>query len=179
MPVGEAVEGTGGKYTLEPGEYYFRVVPRMETGGGYVFKTEDDTSRNGDPQIKLVLQVGDDDGTIHVLESLTFTKKAMWRISGFLKAVGAYPGKGELFSLDAEKCIGMKGRCRTINEVPQGSQYERTRIDEWVPAPEQKPEMIEKVKPTATELAMESQKRREPESSGGGGGDYTDDIPFM
>jgi hypothetical protein len=172
MAVAETVEGGGGKYTLEPGEYHFRVVEQMETANGHVFRTEDDTSMDNDPQIKLVLKAGDDNGTIHVLESLTFSEKALWRISAFLKSVGAYPGKGELFSLDAEKCIGMTGRCSTINKMPTNGKYERTKIKDWIPAQAQKPELIAKVKPTETELAMESQRKQEPKQ------DYSDSIPF-
>jgi len=131
----------GGQYTLEPGEYHFKVVEESTTGGGFSFRTEDGESRNGDPQIKMVLMVGDEHGQVMVLESLTFSNRAAFRISQFLKSAGAYPGPGLEIDLDAERCIGLHGKCTTINE-PNSKGYDRTKIDTWVEAQEQNPDKI-------------------------------------
>ena len=69
--------GGGGKYTLDPGKYFFRVLPRMETKTGRIFETMDTSSSKDDPQIFLVVEVGDKLQTITVLES-------RWGLQSFL-----------------------------------------------------------------------------------------------
>lgn len=167
----------GGKFTLEPGEYYFKVVPEVEFGSGNYFKTEEDVSGNGNPQIKLALMVGDKTNQIKVKDYLTFTDKAAWRISSFLKAAGVYPGAGVDLNLTAQMCIGLSGRCETENETPQNSTHERTQIKAWLPAPEQHPERL-----MATALNM---KQADPDMPPPPSADeepapavYDDDIPF-
>lgn len=161
-------DATGGsRYTLEPGIYHFRVVPEIEFSAGNYSRTEEETSQAGNPQIKLALMVGDGAGQVKVVERLTFTEKAAWRVSSFLKAAGVYPGAGVSLNLTAAMCIGLTGRCETENKVPNGGQYERTVVKNWLPAPEQHPERL-------TVAALDTP----PPPTVADETPYTDEIPF-
>lgn len=137
----------GGKYTLEPGRYWFRVLSSFETDFGSVFHTEEKESGQGNPQIQLALEIGNKEQTVTAVDYLTFTDKAAWRISSFLKAAGVYPGSGVDLNLTPAMCIGLTGLCETLNEIPKNGKYERTKVKEWIAAPEQHPERL-----TATAL---------------------------
>ncbi len=160
----------GGKYTLEPGTYHFRVVPEVEFGPGNYSRTEEETSQSGNPQIKLALLIGDANEQVKVVERLTFTEKAAWRISTFLKAAGVYPGSGVELNLTAAMCIGLTGKCETENRIPSGSTYERTVVKNWLPASEQHPERLTiAALDTPPPPAAEDEPAPLP---------YDDDIPF-
>jgi hypothetical protein len=160
----------GGKFTLEPGEYQFRVVPEIEFGAGNYARTEEDTSQNGNPQIKLALVVGNQNEQVKVIERLTFTDKAAWRISSFLKAAGVYPGSGVDLNLTAAMCIGLTGYCETENMVPKGGTRERTVVKTWLPAPEQHPERL---------MAQMLDTPVPPPVAADEPGPYTDEVPFF
>jgi hypothetical protein len=104
----------------------------METAKGHCFRTKDTVSQNNDQQISLVVQVGDGEDTINVLESLTFSQAAQFRIGQFLRSAGAYPGHGVNIELKAKMCVGLRGRCRTENTVPKPGEFKKTKIKEWI-----------------------------------------------
>jgi len=143
MPHTTTTDGTGGnRYTLEPGQHEWLVVPDIEFGQGNYAKTELKRSSTGNEQIQLALVVGNEDGAVTVIDYLTFTDKAAWRISTFLKSAGVYPGSGVDIDLTPQMCIGLTGMCETINELPQNGKYERTKVKTWLPAEEQHPERL-------------------------------------
>lgn len=155
-------EGGGGLFTLEPGEWHWKVVPEVEFGAGNYEKTEDCTSSKGNEQIKLALLVGDKERQVKIIDYLTFTGKAAWRISTFLKSAAVYPGHGVTGNLTAGMCIGLSGLCETENEPKLNSSYEKTVIRSWLPAAEQHPERL-------PELTKEPIEGSEP---------FTDEVPF-
>lgn len=137
----QTVEGSTAKYTLENGEYMWRVIPEV-TMGDRVFTTSDGHSDKGDEQINLVLKVGTKEEQITVLERLTFSSKAQWRISEFLRSAGAYPGHGVSIDLKAHQCIGLGGKCRTLNSEPDYKGKVYTNIDNFLEAETQDPNKI-------------------------------------
>jgi hypothetical protein len=160
------------KYTLEPGVHGWKVVERVEFGD-YQFYTEDRISqRSGDEQIQLVLLVGSTEEHIQNIQMLTFSDAAMWKVAEFLKSAGIYAGEGVPVCLMAKMCIGLTGKCRTANEIPEGKKYERTDIAEFLEAPEQHPEKIPGY--LKSENAADAAKRLEAV----GEPDYSDDIPW-
>jgi hypothetical protein len=135
------VDGSTAKYTLENGEYMWRVIPEVTTGDR-VFRTSDGHSDKGDEQINLVLKVGTRDEQITVLDRLTFSSRAQWRVSEFLRSAGAYPGHGVSIDLKAEQCIGLGGKCRTLNGEPDYKGKVYTSIDRYLEAEKQDPGKI-------------------------------------
>lgn len=130
------------KYTLDPGVHGWKVVEQV-TFGDYRFLTEDRISqRSGDEQIQLALLVGREAEHVQNIQTLTFSDAAMWKVAEFLKSAGIYAGEGVPVYLVAKMCIGLTGKCRTVNQIPEGKQYERTDIAEFLEAPEQHPEII-------------------------------------
>ena len=159
------------KYTLDEGVHGWKVVERVEFGD-YQFFTEDRLSqRNGDEQIQLALLVGSTEEHVQNLQVLTFSDAAMWKVAEFLKSAGIYAGEGVPVCLMAKMCIGLTGKCRTVNEVPEGKKYARTEIAEFLEAPEQHPEKIPGylMSESAGDAAVRLQAPQPPDD---------DDIPF-
>jgi len=131
----------GGKNILEPGEYFFKVLPSVEFSESYTVHTQADTSSNGNEQIILALEVGTKDERVKMVDYLTFTEGAAWRISTFIKAVGGYPGSSKDVELTAAKCIGLTGKCETAVEKNKKG-YDRMRIAWYIPADKQDPNLF-------------------------------------
>jgi len=98
---------TGNGYALlEPGEYDFEVVDAKER-----------ISQSGNEMIELKLRL---QGEVHVFDNLVFTEKALWKIDQFLKAVGAHPGEDKDITVEADDCLGHRGRCQLKIETYTG-----------------------------------------------------------
>jgi hypothetical protein len=131
---------SGSRRTLPPGEYFFKVLPEVEFSETYVIRTEDSVSNAGNEQIILALEIGNKEGTVKVADYLAFTEAAAWKISTFLKAVGAYPGSGVDIDLHADMFIGMKGRCETMLE--KKGDYENVKVKRYIAAEKQDPSIL-------------------------------------
>ncbi len=115
---------------------------RLKPGRNYWWKVEDAEdlySKSGDPQIKLILRVGDRDGAVKMFESLTFSENAFFRVEQFVKSAGVSPKKGVSFEFSAADCIGLKGVCTVRDEESKTNGKTYSRIDKWMEANEQRP----------------------------------------
>ena len=96
------------EFTLPPiGEYNFIVVGADKT-----------YSSNGNPMIKLRLELQGADGS--VWDNLTITDNMMWRVVTFLESVGLKKkGKDLDISIGeaVDKCLGLEGRCKIKHET--------------------------------------------------------------
>jgi hypothetical protein len=174
MPRGTARNIEKKVYTLPESEWQWRVVDRAAFGSKD-FCTEDGfTSTGGYEKIQLIVKVGNAQQHIHVFVNLIFTDAAAWKVTEFMKSAGIFPGDGVEYYLTAHMCIGLGGTCRTRNEVPDGSKFERTQIVEFLETAEQHPEKIPGFLMTqdAGEAAMQIQGRVENTEY------EQDDIPF-
>ena len=161
-----------GMFNLPDGEYHFKVLPYMETLTGKIFKTTDKRNDDNNDQIQLILKVGDKNDSINMFETLTFSKKAQYRIRQFLLAVGAYPGHGIDIELDAEKCIGLSGKCTVKNIEKKNSKFEKTVIDEWIEATVQNSSKIEGL------IAVDMPEPANVDEPKAKADAFDDDVPF-
>lgn len=106
----------GGTIILAPGEYPFEVT-----------NCEAKTSKAGNPMFELKLRVGD---KASVYDNLVFTQAAFWKIDQFLRAVGAHPGEGQSIDLEADDCIGHKGRVK-IRTGKTASGNDRNEVESY------------------------------------------------
>lgn len=157
--------GREGFIRLKPGRYYWKVTD-AETAW---------SQRTGAEQIKLTLQVGDKNGTMRILETLTFSEKALFRIEHFLKSAGVYPGDDVDLDVRPEECIGLSGWCETIDEAQDnGKVY--AKIDVWLPREKQDASRFAAVERAA--IASSRSQKRDVDEWDGDIGPMGDDIPF-
>lgn len=165
MPRGCSTEAEKQKYTLDDGVWRWKVLTDGEAFKRQQF-TEEGLTTGGDDKIQLVVKVGDVKHSIILIETLTFSAKAEWKMNEFLKSAGIYAGKGVQYFLTAEMCVGLQGQCRTKNK--QNGDYLNTNIAEFLEAGSQHPESIPGFLMSDTENAMAVQSPAEVE----------DEIPF-
>ena len=92
------------------GEYNFIVVSAEKT-----------YSQNGNPMIKVRLDLQGADGS--VFDNLTLTDSMMWRVVTFLESIGLkQKGKELTMSIGdaADKAVGMEGRLKVKHETYNG-----------------------------------------------------------
>lgn len=158
---------------------------RLKPGRNYWWRVEDAEdlySLKGDPQIKLILKVGDRDGTVKMFESLTFNENAFFRIELFMKSAGVYPGDGVDVEFAAADCIGLQGGCTVRDEESKKDGKAYSRIDKWLEANAQNPlrTWIDRARaaddspPPGAGYAL----RPEDDHSYNDAGPVGDDIPF-
>jgi hypothetical protein len=97
----------------------------------YVRNAEETTSTQGNPLIKLTLQVN---GTFTVFDNLTFVENSYWKIDQFRVATGEVLGKpGSDMSLEPDDCIQRRGQVSIdIDEFPKGSGRKRNIVAEYI-----------------------------------------------
>lgn len=94
-------------YLVPPGEYRLRIKD-----------AEEQTSKSGNPMVKLTLRVLKEDGTegVAVHERIPFTPTTYWKVDLFLQACGKHPGEGVQVSLDVDEMVGWEFRARLKHE---------------------------------------------------------------
>ena len=118
--VKKADEG-GDLYRLLPeGEYKFRVLEATES-----------TSKAGNDQFVVNLRILDEAGEVAITDWIPCIKKAIWKVSSFLRAVGTIDiakteGVGKAFA----QSVGMKGRLELTHEEYNGK--DRNRVKRYV-----------------------------------------------
>jgi hypothetical protein len=132
------------KYTVGPKE---QDVPPE---GDYDFIVDDATekeSRQANAMIELQLVIEHNGSRTRVFDYLVFTPRAFWKIDHFLSATGEKLVEGQEFTLEAEDCIGRKGRCHLIVDNYQGEA--RNKVDDylWPVTSPAKPATLSKVQP--------------------------------
>lgn len=111
---------------LPEGEYRFRVKEATES-----------TSKSGNDQFVLNLRILDDAGEVAVTDWIPCIKKAIWKVSSFLRAVGTIDiakteGVGKAFA----QSVGMEGRLELTHEEYNGK--DRNRVKRYVNPSEEK-----------------------------------------
>jgi hypothetical protein len=119
-------------------------MPTYTSGGGafpdvfpdgiYWFAVEDASekeSRRGNPMIELRHRIYGDGNSIGAYDYLVFDPKCFWKIDQFRVATGEQLIKDQRVTLEAEDCVGRKGRCHLIVETYEGKT--RNKIEEYLP----------------------------------------------
>lgn len=94
---GESASST--VYFVPEGQYWLEIT-----------KASEETSSNGNTQILLEVTVIFADGTEGPTfrEYLTFTPKALFRVNGFLKAIGKYAGHGVAVAIECRRLLRLR-----------------------------------------------------------------------
>lgn len=109
------------EFSIPPiGEYNFMVMSAEKT-----------YSQNGNPMIKVRLDLQGADGS--VFDNLVLTDKAMFKVVTFLESIGLKE-KGKELSLSigeaADKAVGLEGRCKIKHETYNGEA--RAKVDHYI-----------------------------------------------
>jgi hypothetical protein len=114
-------EESGDLFRLLPeGEYKFRVKEATES-----------TSKAGNDQFVVNLRILDEAGEVAITDWIPCVKKAIWKVSSFLRAVGTIDiaqkeGIGKAFA----QSVGMEGRLELTHEEYNGK--DRNRVKRYV-----------------------------------------------
>ena len=108
--------------TKEPGEYDFTVVESYE-----------DTSKLGNPLIRLSIQI--DDGPT-IKDNLVFTEKAFWKIDAFRRAVGDEPKVGQEEDIEPGSFVGKRGRAMFEHEWSEAKNRNYLKVGYYMTQPE-------------------------------------------
>ena len=111
----------GESHVLPPGNYGFRVI-----------EAEEETSKSGNPMIKLKLRLikGGKDGSA-CFDRLVFTPAAHWKIDQFLSSCARNPGPGATVMLDPNDMIGWSGEVK-IKQAPDLNGTMRNEVDRYL-----------------------------------------------
>lgn len=109
------------EFSLPPiGEYNFMVMSAEKT-----------FSSNGNPMIKVRLDLQGADGS--VFDNLVISDKMMWKLVSFFESIGLKK-KGEELSLSigdaADKAVGLEGFCKIKHETYNGEK--RAKVDKYL-----------------------------------------------
>lgn len=111
-------EESGDMFRLLPeGEYRFRVKEVTES-----------TSKAGNDQFVVNLRILDEAGEVAITDWIPCVKKAIWKVSSFLRAVGTIDiaqkeGIGKAFA----QSVGMEGRLELTHEEYNGKDMNRVK----------------------------------------------------
>ena len=116
------------EFALPPiGEYNFMVISAEKT-----------FSSNGNPMIKVRLDLQGADGS--VFDNLVISDKMMWKLVSFFESIGLKQ-KGEELSLSigdaADKAVGLEGFCKIKHETYNGEK--RAKVDKYLIPTNKKP----------------------------------------
>lgn len=109
------------EFSLPPiGEYNFMVMSAEKT-----------FSSNGNPMIKVRLDLQGADGS--VFDNLVISDKMMWKLVSFFESIGLKK-KGEELSISigeaADKAVGLEGFCKIKHETYNGEK--RAKVDKYL-----------------------------------------------
>ena len=88
-------------------------------------------SRAGTPMIELQLLINYNGSRIRIYDYLVFTQKAFFKIDQFREATGEKLVNNQKVNIEAEDCIGRKGRCHLIIDVFEGKS--RNKVNGYLP----------------------------------------------
>ncbi len=99
------------------GDYSFEVV-----------NAEEKKSKSGNDMIELTLLVKGS----KVYDNLVFIEKVFWKIDQFLKSTGSHPGEGKEINVEADDCVGQKGRVRlSVGKNDKGNERNEVECYLW------------------------------------------------
>jgi hypothetical protein len=102
--------------------------------GDYSFVVNDANekeSRAGTPMIELQLLINYNGKQLRVYDHLPFTEKAFWKIDQFRESTGEQLVNNQKVNIEAEDCVGRKGRCHLIVDSFEGKN--RNKVDGYLP----------------------------------------------